>query len=214
MKVTVEIRRTALIFDPVKIADLDEKRLVPKMMLRRRLTRASKIAVYLADRCGFESGPIVYGSTFGELQATVDIVGAIADKEAISPTAFQNSVYNTAPSYLSILKGDRSEILTLSSGRDTSADVLSTGALQALVHGAEVLLLCTETMDIPDIESVNRCSDYLEMGMACTIALTDRKADLKVTSGEHGGFPPSVHAMLDLIKACEGRENPVVTLEL
>lgn len=214
MKLNVKVNCTSLVYDPVKIADLEEKRLVPKMMLRRRLTRAGKIFVYLADRCGFESGPIVYGSAFGELQATADIVGAIAQKIPISPTAFQNSVYNTAPSYFSILKGNRSEILTLSSGRDTSADVLSTGALQAATFGQEVLLVCTETMDIPGIEEVNSCSDYLEMGMACTISLIEEAPNVTLTPLEHKGFPPSVWAMLDLIEACKGHENPVVALEL
>ena len=214
MTINVEILKHAAIWDPVKIADLDEKRLVPKMMLRRRLTRASKIAVYLADRCGFETGPVVYGSAFGELQATVEIVGAIAANESISPTAFQNSVYNTAPSYFSILKEDRSEVLTLSSGRNTSADVLSTGALQAATFGKEVLLLCTETLDIPGIETVNRCSDFLEMGMACTIAATERDANVALRPREHPGFPPSVWAILDLIEACDGVDRPVAALKL
>ena len=214
MKIHVKVNSPVLVYDKVKIEELEEKRLVPKMMLRRRLTRAGKIFVYLADRCGFESGPIVYGSAFGELQATADIVGAISQNVSISPTAFQNSVYNTAPSYFSILKENRSEILTLSSGRTTSDDVLSTGALQAATFGSEVLLVCTETMDIPGIEEVNDCSDYLELGLACSISVTDEEPNVTLEHEEHKGFPPSVWAMLDLIKACEGQENPVVALEL
>lgn len=214
MSVNVKVVATAKVFDEKKIADLDEKRLVPKMMLRRRLTRAGKIVVYLSDRCGFENGPIVYGSAFGELQATADIVGAIAEDVSISPTAFQNSVYNTAPSYFSILQENRHEILTLSSGNSTSDDVLSTAALQAVTFGNEILLVCTETMDIPNIEEVNTCSDYLEMGMACRVVVTDEAANVTVTKKEHAGFPPSVWAILDLIDACEGHENPVVELQL
>lgn len=214
MSINVKVMATAKVFDARKIADLDEKRLVPKMMLRRRLTRAGKIVVYLSDRCGFENGPIVYGSAFGELQATADIVGAIAEDVSISPTAFQNSVYNTAPSYFSILQENRHEILTLSSGKRTSDDVLSTAALQAVTFGNEILLVCTETMDIEKIEEVNTCSDYLEMGMACRIQVTDEAANVTLSPKEHKGFPPSVWAILDLIDACEGHENPVVALQL
>lgn len=214
MNVNVRVLSHAKTCSEGKIADLDEKRLVPKMMLRRRLTRAGKIVVWLSDRCGFENGPIVYGSAFGELQATADIVGAIREGVSISPTAFQNSVYNTAPSYFSILQGNRHEILTLSSGKQTSEDVLSTGALQAATFGDEVLLACTETLDIENIGEVNRCSDYLEMGMACKIAVTEDEATVTVTPKVHPGFPPSVWAMLDLIDACDGHENPVVALKL
>jgi len=66
------------------------------------------------------------------MQATADIVGAIASDQPISPTAFQNSVYNTAASYFSLLYGNRYEILTISSGNDTSANVLQIAALQAV----------------------------------------------------------------------------------
>ena len=214
MKINVKVLSTARVHDVTKIADLDEKRLVPKMMLRRRLTRAGKIVVYLADRCGFTDGPIVYGSAFGELQATADIVGAIAARTSISPTAFQNSVYNTAPSYFSILKENRHEILTLSSGRKTSQDVLSTAALQAATFPQPLLMVCTETMEIPGIDAVNNCSDYLELGAACCIVATDEAPNVAVEARTRDGFPPSMWAILDLIDACEGRENPVVALEL
>ena len=214
MKINVKVLSAARVQESVKIADLDEKRLVPKMMLRRRLTRAGKLFIYLADRCGFTDGPIVYGSAFGELQATADIVGAIAARTSISPTAFQNSVYNTAPSYFSILQENRHEILTLSSGRNTSRDVLSTAALQSATFAESVLMLCTETMDIPGIDEVNSCSDYLEIGAACRIELTDEAPNVEIEAKNHDGFPPSMWAILDLIEACEGRENPVVALEL
>ena len=103
MKINLEIVESAFIFAPEEIAELNTKALVPKMLFRRRLTRAAKIAIYLADRVNFERGRIVYGSSFGELLSTANILDSIEKKEPISPTAFQNSVYNTAVSYLSIL---------------------------------------------------------------------------------------------------------------
>ena len=71
------------------------------------------------------------------------------------PLAFQNSVYNTAPSYFSLLHKNKNEILTISSGDDTSKNVLQTGALQAVTTGDEVLLVCSEAINIPNIEEVN-----------------------------------------------------------
>ena len=97
MKMNFIVKATAKVSADTKCETLDEKRIVPKMMLRRRLTRAARIMVYLADACDFRDGAVVYGSAYGEMQATADIVGAIDANEPISPTAFQNSVSNTAP---------------------------------------------------------------------------------------------------------------------
>ncbi len=214
MKMNFEIKATAVVSAETKCETLDEKRIVPKMMLRRRLTRAARIMVYLADACAFRDGAVVYGSAYGEMQATADIVGAIDANEPISPTAFQNSVYNTAPSYFSLLHKNKNEILTVSSGDDTSKNVLQTGALQAATFDEEVLLICCEAINIAKIEEVNSCTEYLESGVALTLVPTDREATLEVSVQEHTGFAPSLWAMLDVVRACENRESVVVALEL
>ena len=83
MKMNFMIRATAKVAAHESCDNLDEKRIVPKMMLRRRLTRSARIMVYLADACGFSKGSVVYGSAYGEMQATADIVGAIDANEPI-----------------------------------------------------------------------------------------------------------------------------------
>jgi hypothetical protein len=214
MKMNFMIKAMAKVSAEESCENLDEKRIVPMMMLRRRLTRSARMMVYLADRCGFSEGPVVYGSAYGEMQATADIVGAIAAKEAISPTAFQNSVYNTAPSYFSLLHGNREEMITVSSGDATSANVLQTGALQALIKKKEVLLVCCEAINIPNIGEVNSCTGYLESGVALTLVPTEAEANTVAVEKEHKGYAPSLWAMLDLLDACEGKSGCVVALEL
>jgi len=214
MKMNFIVKSTAIVSADTKCESLDEKRIVPKMMLRRRLTRASRIMVYLADTCDFRDGAVVYGSAYGEMQATADIVGAIDANEPISPTAFQNSVYNTAPSYFSLLHKNKNEILTVSSGDDTSRNVLQTGALQALVSHKEVLLVCSEAINIAKIEEVNRCTDYLESGVALTLVSTDANANVDVQENEHKGYAPSLWAMLDVIDACQEKSECIIALEL
>ncbi|MEE8587743.1 MAG: beta-ketoacyl synthase chain length factor [Sulfurimonadaceae bacterium] len=214
MKMNFIVKATARVSAETKCETLDEKRIVPKMMLRRRLTRAARIMVYLADACDFRDGAVVYGSAYGEMQATADIVGAIDANEPISPTAFQNSVYNTAPSYFSLLHGNKQEILTISSGDDTSANVLQTGALQAVTTNDEVLLVCCEAINIPNIEEVNTCTDYLESGVALTLVPTQDEANVEVGKKEHKGYAPSLWAMLDVLDACDGKNECVVALEL
>ena len=214
MKMNFKVVATAKVACEGKCDSLDEKRIVPKMMLRRRLTRGSRVMVYLADACGFSEGAVVYGSAYGEMQATADIVGAIDANEPISPTAFQNSVYNTAPSYLSLLHKNKSEILTISSGDATSRNVLQTGALQALTTGEEVLLVCSEAINIPNIDEVNSCTEYLESGVALTLIATQAMSNVEVVDREYRGFAPSLWAMLDVLSACESKEGAVVALEL
>ncbi|MCJ7765341.1 MAG: beta-ketoacyl synthase chain length factor [Thiovulaceae bacterium] len=214
MKMNFMIKAMARVSAQESCESLDEKRIVPKMMLRRRLTRSARIMVYLADACGFSEGPVVYGSAYGEMKATADIVGAIAAKEAISPTAFQNSVYNTAPSYFSLLHGNKKEVITVSSGDRTSANVLQTGALQAVIKEEEVLLVCCEAINIPNIDEVNSCTDYLESGVALILVPTQQAVNTEVVEKEHKGYAPSLWAMLDLFDACDGRTECVVALEL
>ncbi len=214
MKMNFIVRATAKVSADTKCENLDEKRIVPKMMLRRRLTRAARIMVYLADACDFRDGAVVYGSAYGEMQATADIVGAIDANEPISPTAFQNSVYNTAPSYFSLLHKNKNEILTISSGDDTAKNVLQTGALQAVTTGNEVLLVCSEAINIPNIEEVNTCTEYLESGVALTLVPTKDKANVDVSEKDHNGYAPSLWAMLDVLDACDGKNECVVELEL
>lgn len=179
MKVAINILSASKVYAKIKIEDLQEKRIIPKMMTRRRLTRNAKIMLYLADKCGFKDGKIVYASAFGELQATVGITDAILNNSSISPTLFQNSVYNSAPSYFSMLNDDKDEIITISSGIKSSLDALKTASLQALVSGEKVLCVATECLDIDRINEVNSCTKYLEAGASVVLEISENKQDAK-----------------------------------
>ena len=179
MKINLEILEASYVYDAKEIEELNTKALVPKMMTRRRLTRNAKIAVYLAHNVSFKQGKIIYGSSFGELPATANILNSIANKEPISPTHFQNSVYNTAVSYLSILNDNQEEIVTLSSGDKTSQKVLQVGAIKAL-NEETLLLMAIETLNIENIEEVNHCGSFLEAGVALKVRLTKEEPTLNV----------------------------------
>jgi len=178
-KVAIKIISAAKIYAPGKIENLDEKRLVSQMMTRRRLTRNSKVMLYLSDKCEFKDGKIVYGSCYSELEETAKISQAVLSNDILSPTAFQNSVYNTAPSYFSLINKDKEEIITISSGMKTSLDTLKTAALQALVSKQRVLCVAIECINIKDIEQVNSCCKYLEAGVAVVVEIADGTSDAK-----------------------------------
>ncbi len=204
MRVAVNILHAYKIYAEQKIENLDEKRIVPKMMLRRRLTRNAKIMLYLADKCEFKGGKIVYASAFGELQATAGITDAILEGTQISPTLFQNSVYNSAPSYFSLLNGDKDEIITISSGNKSSLDALKTAALQTLVSGERVLCVGTECLDIARIEEVNSCTSYLESGAGIVIEIAKDETDaVEFESIKEDGIIESLQDLFSLVKMSE-----------
>jgi len=50
MKMNFKVNTVAKVYAKEKCDNLDEKRLVTKMMLRRRLTRSAKMMIYLSDQ--------------------------------------------------------------------------------------------------------------------------------------------------------------------
>ncbi len=213
--INLEIIDAAFIYDSKEIENLQTKELVPKMVTRRRLTRAAKIAIYLANAVNFTTGRIVYGSSFGEIPATASILKSIKDKETISPTDFQNSVYNTAASYLSMLYGNQSEIMTLSSGDNTSKSLLKMGAVKAL-DGDEILLIATETLNIPHIEEVNKCIDYLECGVALKIKVTQLSPNFDTINNDNDFLkvPNSLKELFNIAKQFKETEQNILEITI
>ena len=204
-KVALKISSAAKIAAPVAIENLEEKRIVPKMLLRRRLTRSAKVMLYLSDKCGFNNGKVVYGSCYSELKETVTISDAIVNKEPISPTSFQNSVYNSAPSYFSLVHQDRDEIITISSGMKSSLDALKTAALQSLISGEKVLCVASECFNVKNIEEVNTCTTFLEAGAAVVVEIDKDETDAKEIEGN--GDRGVIKSLQDLVKVVNMYNN-------
>lgn len=215
MRVAINILSAAKVYAPQKIEDLKEKELVPKMMIRRRLTRNAKIMLYIANECAFKDGKVVYSNAYGELQATVGIVSAIAEGTPISPTYFQNSVYNTAPSYFSLLNQGKDEIITISSGTTSSLEAIRTAALQALTHPDEkILCVGTECMDIQRIEEVNSCTKYLEAGAGVVIEIAkSEEGAIELEEVVDKGLSNSLEHLMALVNMSE-KGNTKVLIEL
>ncbi len=214
MKINLEILESAYVCGADEIDDLHTKELVPKMLLRRRLTRAAKMAIYLADKVSFDDGRIIYGSSFGELPATANILNSLITKEPISPTHFQNSVHNTPVSYLSMLTKNQNEIITLSSGDKTSLSVLKTAAVKGL-DSDTLLLIATETLNIENIDEVNNCIDFLECGVALKVRVSKKNPTIAFSSFSNDEkFPPSLVHMIHIAKQFTLGQLNVVEISL
>jgi hypothetical protein len=202
--VVINICSASKIYDKTRIDDLEEKRLVPNMMLRRRLTRNAKVMLYLSDKCGFMNGKVVYGSCFGEIEETAKIADAVAFRTTLSPTVFQNSVYNTASSYFSLINSDTDEILTISNGMKTSLDALKIAALQALIHNEKILCVAVECLNIKNIEQINRCANFLEAGAGVVLEITsDEKDAHEIESIKFEGIIDSLQVLMNVVNMYE-----------
>lgn len=198
MKVTLKITAAYSLKAERQIDDAKIKELVPKMTLRRRLTRNAKIAVALADGVGLEQERIIYGSAYGEIIASTNILNSFYHHEIGSPTEFQNSVYNTPVSYLSILLDNKREIVTISSGLYTSYNVLKCAAMKGL-DGDTLVLLATEALDVGVASNLGDGVDFLECGVALKCTVTEEKADFalndEVVRDDVCGVPESMKHM-------------------
>ena len=214
MKINLKIISASFISSDEKCEALEEKKLVPKMMLRRRLTRGAKIAIYLASKVGYEKERIIFGSAYGEVKATVDIVESIYNKTLLSPTAFQNSVHNTPASYLSILSENQSEVTTVSDLFDTSLSVLKTGAIKAL-KGDRLLLLNVDAFNFDGVKEMNSYSiSKLESGVALIVEVTDEKANISIENIKNSEISPSLWQMLEIYNKSKKLDNPIVEIEI
>ena len=204
-KVAIRITASAKVYAPFRLENLDEKRIIPNMMVRRRLTRNAKVMLYLADRCGINSGKVVYGSCYSELEETANIANSVLMKELPSPISFQNSVYNTAASYFSLIHKDKDEIITVSSGMKTSLDTLKTAALQALLSGEKIFCVAVECINIENIDEINRCTDYLEAGAAVVLEMADNEENAREI--EPSGIEGVIDSLQDLMSVVKMHEQ-------
>lgn len=213
MNINLEILDAAYLYNKTSIEELQTKELVPNMMFRRRLTRSSKLIIELMHKVNFSEGRILYGTSFGELKSTANILNAILNKDMISPTDFQNSVYNTAVSYASILKKNKNEIMTISSGDETSLKVLKAGAIKAL-DGDEILLICSECLNIPNIEDINKCDYYLESAVALKVKLTNSIETLHFNKLNDTSIPKSISHIFTIAKEFKKKSKIIVKIEI
>ena len=214
MKINLKILNTHFVSAQEKCENLEEKTLVPKMMLRRRLTRGSKVAIYLASKVDYTNERIVFGSAYGEAKATIDIIDAIYNKTLLSPTAFQNSVHNTPVSYLSILSENTNEVVTVSDLFDTSHSVLKTGAIKALKND-KLLLMCVDAFNIDKVAQLNKCNvTDLESGVAMLVEVTEEKANIFLENKKFKDVSPSLWQMLEIDEKAKSIANPIVEIEI
>jgi hypothetical protein len=209
MKINLKILASEFIADDEKIMTLNEKEIIPNMMIRRRLTRNARIAIYLAHKLNAFDLPIVIGNAYGEVIETFEILKSIDQKMTLSPTHFQNSVHNTPASYLSIVAENRGYITTVSDLFKTAQSVLKVGAVKSLKY-KKMLLIVVDSIDFECVDKLNRCNiKKKESGIAMVVEATAKEPTIKLENKSFKEYSPSLWKMLEIHKQLSDKENIV-----
>ncbi len=209
MKINLKILASEFIADDEKITTLNEKEIISNMMIRRRLTRNARIAIYLAHKLNAFDLPIVIGNAYGEVIETFEILKSIDQKMTLSPTHFQNSVHNTPASYLSIVAENRGYITTVSDLYKTAESVLKVGAIKSLKY-KKMLLIVVDAIDFECIDALNRCDiKKKESGIAMIVERTTKEPTIEIKDKRFHEYSPSLWKMLEIHQQLSDKENIV-----
>lgn len=92
---------------------------VPAMQ-RRRYSKLTKMQLEAAFQCDAPTPcRSIFASRHGELNRTLGLLDNLVEQEPLSPTAFSQSVHNTASGIYSILKGDQSSSTSIAASEET-----------------------------------------------------------------------------------------------
>lgn len=142
------------------------------MLLRRRLSMATKMAVYVNHFVseGFPKTKITYASEFGEICRQLKISQALIETDMVSPANFSLSVFNAASACASIVEGNMEGYSAGYAGVDSFENGLR-DCVSALVHSddAERIFLFSDEL-VPE-EYAPVC-DYPNVPFALALRLS------------------------------------------
>lgn len=125
-------------------------------MLRRRTSLLTRMAAEVAAQAIASGGldpavvTVIYGSVYGEIRTTLDLLAALLTTDALSPTKFHNSVHNTAGGYVSIAAHNHGGNAALTAGRSTLAmGLLECAGLLGAGAAPAVLVIAEESLPEP-----------------------------------------------------------------
>ena len=119
-------------------------------MLRRRAGFLGKMALEVAYACldGRTGVPAVFCSRHGEVARAVDLLGELAQDQALSPTGFGLAVHNASAGLFSIARADRANHMALA-GHTATIEHGVVEACGLLADGAPAVLLVAYDCPLP-----------------------------------------------------------------
>ena len=154
-------------------------------MLRRRLSRLSKMSLAVAHGCLGKAfnDPMrsVFASRYGELHTTVALLNKIVKGEVISPTQFSLSVHNTASGLFSLAANNPLASTALSGGKDTFCYAVLEAA--GILHHYPELSVLVVMADEPLPDVYAEFSDEDEVSYGLALLLTKKSIGQTVNFG-------------------------------
>jgi hypothetical protein len=144
----ISIKKAICLYNDDSEYILKDKQIISNSIFRRKLSRLAKLTICAYNELGVDEDiPIVYGSAYGELKSTYNILKSISDNRKVLPMDFQNSVHNTAMSYFSIFYKNKNSIDTVSAGYNTSYMTLWTAYIKLMADKTfnKILVFCADT---------------------------------------------------------------------
>lgn len=164
----------------------------------RRMTRLARLLVpqvlelHAANPgVSWETMPLVWGTAKGEVVPSTSFLDRILVQGGAfgSPTAFQNSVYNSTPGHVSMVLGMRGLAETVSAGQASALAALHRG-LSLLQHHEHVLVCVGE--DLCEASRLSWSHAGGVAGEAVVSMLLERGDELQVDWGVHHGSGPRI----------------------
>ncbi|QSX33930.1 beta-ketoacyl synthase chain length factor [Shewanella avicenniae] len=144
---------------------------VPAMQ-RRRYSRLSKMMLHVAfDTQAPAQCRSVFASRHGELNRTIGLLEDIIAQQPLSPTAFSQSVHNTASGLFGIVCGNQQASTSIAAGRETLAQAMVEAYSQLATKDAPLLLVYGDD-PVPPI--YDQYTDELEYPLALALLLSPR----------------------------------------
>jgi hypothetical protein len=150
------------------------------LMQRRRLNSLSKIFFHTVNICepNLKDQPIVFGSRYGELPRTVNILKSLGIEELVSPTDFSHSVHNTPVALYSIYTKNHQPANAISAGEDTLMATILESVSLFHIEKKDVLLVFGEDK-LPEPYTQPNLEDAIHAyGLAILVSSTNPKITL------------------------------------
>lgn len=172
---------------------------VPAMQ-RRRLSPFAKMALKVANDSitGIEKDlPIIFSSRHGDLPKTSTLLADLADKNAISPTAFGLSVHNAIPSLFSILTNNKQAINAISAGQDSFMMSLIDAYARLKSGLADEILFIHADQKLPDTYLGFQDEQQLSHAISMVLSLPETEKATECEQSIHFSFKQFATSVMD-----------------
>ncbi len=172
---------------------------VPAMQ-RRRLSPFAKMALKVANDSIIDvvqDLPIVFSSRHGDLPKTSTLLADLADKNAISPTAFGLSVHNAIPSLFSILTNNKQAINAISAGQDSFMMALVDAYARLKSGLADEILFIHADQKLPETYLGFQDEQQLSHAISMVISLPDQEQKTTNEQSIRFSFKQFSNAVID-----------------